>query len=204
MKKIYQIIALLVLIGCSATNQDSLESNSTITTVFNESEIQDLERILEFFNEQICTTQQVDKNNLIDCYKSFFERMSESVNMGSIEIKIPFDEQQYMYKQISDSTFNQIWAFNKVWKYNTTDTLKEIGIKYDCKYVDYLEQLGKDYEVINNYYDGFKSIGDIGPHRVADLLVNYHNYNTKDIRIRLVVAIHYLTLNDRNERMEKY
>ncbi|MBC8489660.1 MAG: hypothetical protein H8D45_26880 [Bacteroidetes bacterium] len=200
MKKLYQIIALIILIGCSGSNQENLQSNSTIIKIFNKSEIRDLTRILEFFNKQICTNQQLGKKNFNDCYLSFFERMSEVEKIGSIKIKISFDEQKKMYAQLSDSTFNQIWTFGKVVNRLSNDTLQQIEIKYDCKYVDFLNQLGKDYNVINKYYENFRSIGDIGPSMVADLLINHDSYNFKDIRVKLFVAIHYLTLNDQYER----
>ena len=149
MKKFYQIIALVILIGCSGSNQENLESNSTAINIFNKSEIRDLTRILEFFNKQICTNQHLDKNNLNDCYQSFFERISEVEKIGNIEIKISFDEQKKMYAQLNDSTFNQIWTFSKGVNQFSNDTLQQIEIKYDCKYVDFLNQLGKDYDVIN-------------------------------------------------------
>ncbi len=204
MKKIYQIIALLVLIGCSTSNREKLESNSTITTVFNKSEIRDLTKILEFFNEQICAAQNVDKNNLLDCFQSFFMRLAEADQTGSIEIRIPYEEQQNMYKQISDSTFNQIWLFEKIWNRHSTDTLKHINYKYDGKYVEFLSALSKEDEVIRNYYENFKALRGISPSMVAELVKNYDFYNINDIRIRLVVAIHYLTMNDQFERNEKY
>ncbi len=204
MKRIYQIIALLILVGCSGTNQEHLESNSTVTGVFNKSEIQDLAKILKFFDEQICATQQVDISKLSDCYQSFFERMEEAEKTGSIEIKIPFSEQQNLYRQINDSTFNEIWHFGKSSYRNSPDTLRSISLKYNSKYVNFLKELGTDDKIIKNYYDNFKASGGISPSMVASLLVNYDNYNINDIRVRLVIAIHYLTMNDQFERKEKY
>lgn len=204
MKRIYQIIALIVLIGCSTTSQEDLKSNSTITTVFNESEIRDLTKILEFFNEQICATQQVDIIKLSDCYQSFFKRMAEAEKTGNIEIKIPFEEQQNLYNQINESTFNEIWNFGKSWNRNSPDTLKYIRFRYNGKYVKFLKELSNDDKIIKNYHDSFEAAGDISPSMIAGLLMNYDYYNINDLRVRLVVAVHYLTMNDQYERKEKY
>lgn len=204
MRKIYQIFVLLLLISCSNTTQEKLASNPTLVEVFENSEIQDMSIILEFFNEQICLNQETVENNVIDCYQNFFKRMYQAEKTGYIDLKIPYPEQQKLYNQISDSTFNQIWSFGKRWTINSQDTLKYIEFTYDGKYVNFLKELGEENDVIKRYYDSFRSVGGIGPAMVADLLINYDSYNVKDIRIRLVVAIHYLTMNDQGYRKEKY
>jgi hypothetical protein len=210
MKKYFQLIVLFILIGFSSASQENLKSNSTITTVFNESEIEDLTRILNFFEEHICSTQHVEISKLADCYQSFFERMEEAVETGDIELKIPFEEQLNLYKQINESTFNEIWVLGKTMRFNSSDpleysdTLKYLSIKYDGKYVKFLEELAIENNVLNFYHFSFKANGGISPSMIASLLTNYDIYNINDLRVRLVVAIHYLTMNDQFERNEKY
>jgi hypothetical protein len=204
MRKLYHIIIILTLIGCSSSKSDKLKSDLTAINVFEDSEIRDLSIILKFFNEQICTTQQIDIGQTNDCYKSFFERMEKAGETGNIEIKIPFSEQQKMYESISDSTFNQIWSFGKSWNRDSPDTLKYLGLRYDGKYAEFLKTLGKENKVIEVYYEAFEASGAISPSMVAGLLMNYEVYDIHDIRIKLIVAIHYLTMNDQYERKEKY
>ena len=203
MKILYIIIAFFIFIGCSTINDDSFESNPTISNVFSKSEIKDLKTLMIYFNEQICVTQQIEITKISDCYQSFFKRMSQATSAGDINIKIPFDDQQNIYKKISKTTFEEIWDFGKSWKPNSSDTLKHIHFKYDGKYMRFLEELGKDDKMIKYYLEAFKSAGDMSPSMVSPLLMNYENYNIEDIRIRLFVAIHYLTLNDKIKRIEK-
>jgi hypothetical protein len=179
-----------------------LQSNLTTIQVFKDSEIQDLSIILNFFNKQICKTPQVVIARIDDCYKSFFERMKKTGETGNIEIKIPFIEQQKMYETISDSTFNQIWYLGKSWNTDSTATLKHLGLRYNGKYADFLKKTGKENKVIESYYKSFEASGAISPPMVAGLLMNYKVYEVQDIRIQLIVAIHYLTMNDQYKRKE--
>ena len=39
---------------------------------------------------------------------------------------------------------------------------------------------------------------------IAHLLKNYEYYKISDVRVRFIIAIHYLTLNDFLKRKEKY
>lgn len=201
MKKISQILVLIILVSCSNNNHQELKSSQIAKSVFTNNEIRDLKIIMDFFTEQISDSEY--KNNG-ECYQRFFERMKNNSDSGIFEIKIPFENQTQMYEKISDTTFKNIWVLNKSWKRDSPHTLKHIGIKYDCKYVDFLELLGKEYEVVSNYYKGFMSCGDICPTMVADVLINYDQYDIQDERIRLLIAIHYLTLNDQYKRKEKY
>jgi hypothetical protein len=204
MKKYFQLVVVFILIGISSTSQENLKSDSTITTVFNETEIKDLTKILNFFEEHICATQHVALSNIAGCYQSFFERMQKADETGVVEIKIPFVEQQNLYKQINESTFNEVWNFGKSWKYSSTDTLNTISLKYESKYIKFLEELGNGDNTIRVYYISFKNEGSISPSMFFGLLLNYDNYIINDIRVRLVIAIHYLTLNDKYERNDKY
>jgi hypothetical protein len=70
--------------------------------------------------------------------------------------------------------------------------------------LEFLKTFGEEDSVINNYYNSLDIAGDISPTMFADLAINYKNYNLKDPKIRLIIAIHYLTLNDKYERKEKY
>ena len=204
MKKICYIVTLLFLIGCLNSCQKRLESSSTLTEIFNESEIQDFSKILEFFDNEVCESEKVDSNNIYDCYKIFFKRMSQAVETGNIEIKIDFDSQKKLYNKISDSTFNQIWWFGKSWSEKKVDTLKYIDIRYDGKYVVFLNKLGRDYQVIEDYHKRFEAFGAITPSMINEIFVNYDQYDIKDERVRLMIAVHYLTIYDQYLRKEKY
>ncbi len=189
--------------GC-ITSKSELKADLIISNVFDDAEIRDLSKILTFFDEQICIVQQIDNSRIKDCYQAYFERMKKAAKTGNIEIKIPFEEQQKMYSNMDESTFRQIWYFGKNWRRNLPDTIKSIGLKCDGKYAEFLKIVGNENNVIKEYYESLKACGDISPTMVADLMMNYKNYDINDVKIRLIIAIHYLTMNDQYERKEKY
>lgn len=202
--KIFQLITILFLINFSAKSQERLNDNSTIKTVFNEIEIQDLETILIFFDNKICETENIDKSNILDCYLSFFERMAKSENAGIIEFRIPFNEQENIYKSINQTTFDEIWTFGKNWKRETNQAFKYLTYNLKGKYAKYLEKLGIENRIIKTYIESLYAAGDISPSIFANVLMGYKNYDITNSQIRLMIAIHYLTLNDQNNRTEKY
>jgi hypothetical protein len=203
MKQLLILTFILTLISCSRTDE-KLGDNQTVKSIFDNNEIQDLEKILTFFEHQICKTENIPSDNALICYESFFSRMDKAEESGDIDIQIPFENQIELYNQIDTSTFNQLWTFNWSWKFGAPDSLKSITFNYEGKYVRFLESFGKENKIIKDYYESFQAAGDISPNMVARLLKMYKEYDTKDIRIRLLVAMHYLTMNDQYKRKEKY
>lgn len=122
------LIVLFATVGCG--NQKTLESNSTVTKVFNDSEIHNLTLILEFFNKQICSLENTKGSDINDCYNKFIQRMTESAETGNMEINIPFKEQIKLYNAIDEQTFNEIWQMG--WQRTprlSIDTLTYIDLK---------------------------------------------------------------------------
>jgi len=202
MKYLPLIIAFIGLINCSIS-QSELSNNKTFKQTFSETEMQDLQLLFNFFNQSIC--EEAKEVNLNDCYMSFFRKMETSVKTNSLLLNIPFDEQSAVYENISNSTFQEIWAFNKTWDYreHQPDTFRMVYINFNGKYLEFLRTVGKNDKTINKYYETVAETGNVTPALVADLLVNYNDYNIKDIRVKFIVAIHYLTLNDQFERVER-
>jgi hypothetical protein len=203
MKQLLILTFILTLISCSRTDE-KLGDNQTVKSIFDNSEIQDLEKILTFFEHQICKTENISPDNALICYESFFSRMDKAEESGDIDIQIPFENQIELYNQIDTSTFNQLWTINWSWKFGALDSLKSITFNYKGKYARFLESFGTENKIIKDYYESFQAAGDISPNMVIRLLKMYKDYDTKDIRIRLLVAMHYLTMNDQYKRKEKY
>lgn len=204
MKLTLQILTYLIFaIGCSAATND-FESDKTINKIFNKKEVKDLETLVNFFENQICLGQNIDTTNKHDCYESFFKHMVQCEKTGEIILNISFEEQKKLYDQIRKKTFHEIWE--QGWKTgnNNEEKLKFYGLRTKGKYVEFLHELSKDYPIVDNYYNSFQFVGDIGPSMVATIIMGHEELDTSDIRIRLLLAIHYLTMNDLYERNEKY
>ncbi|HNP18666.1 MAG TPA: hypothetical protein PKL31_09550 [Fulvivirga sp.] len=205
MKFLIPLILFGFFFGCSKQRPTSLAADTTIISIFSDTEIDDLSRILDFFESQICEIEGVDNVTSIVCYPSFFNRMKASMELGEFKTGISFDEQKELYSRIKPSSFNMIWRFS--WKiqstHNSKDTLKSIIWNYDGKYIDFLKEFSKDNDVVKNYFETYELVGDISPSMIAKLIAYHDIYNINDIRMRLLIAIHYLTLNDDIKRKEK-
>ena len=199
MKYLLLLLSFLTIIGCNK-KEEQLSEIEEIKSVFSKSEIEDLEILFDFFNNSIC---QVDKENLTNCYYDFFENVRNSADSGSLYLHIPIEEQLAVYDQISDSTFYQIWAFGKSWNNEDThDTLKSVYYRWDGKFFKFLKQAGKESEFAKTYLESVEASGGPGPSLIAGISYKYKNFGIEDLRVKFILAIHFLTLNDEYKREE--
>ena len=205
MKHFLYTLVLLFLLGCSSESQDSLEFNDTVKSIFSTPEIEDLNKILTFFESEIFEKAETDCSSISTCYQPFFDKMKSNEEAGEFNIEISFEKQQKLYQSIDSSTFNQIWSFSwgTVRNGDSRDTLKMMLWNNEGKYFEFLEKFAKEEVVVQNYYETYTKAGTISPSMVAGLIMYHDKYDIKDIRFRLLIAIHYLTLNDERKRKEK-
>ena len=70
-------------------------------------------------------------------------------------------------------------------------------------YIKFLEDVGKENEKVAFYHDRFMQVGDISPTIVAFMMKEINEEDVMDERVRLMMAIHYLTLNEKNVERQK-
>ena len=192
MRGFYYIALLLLLMGCSNSTEKRLASNPTITAVFEQSEIKDLAVILDFFNDHICAL------NNAKGYQLFFEKMAECEKTGSIDVEIPLQDQLKMYSRLSEPSFNQIWRIGQRWFHPFrvyADTIEVKELVFTGNYLKFLKAFGKDNSLIDLYLEYLESAGVISPASTSIVMTKYKQFNVKDVRIQLFIAMHYLTLN---------
>ena len=150
----------------------------------------------------------MDNDSLTACYKKYCSQIKKEFNSNyTFDPKIDFNQQLKMYKQLDSSTFKQIWYFGRhriIRKQKDSLDFKEISLASNNKYSKFLDKYGKENNVIKNYIKRLKAAGDITPTMNSSLIMAYERYNLSDIRTKLMIAIHYLTINDQFFRKEKY
>jgi hypothetical protein len=114
---------MLFLASCKDNTEKKLNDYSSVTDYFTKEEIKDLEKLLDFFNEQICASSGIDKKDIIKCYDNYNEGMMIMASEGYFDMKISFDKQQEIYNQISDGLFHHIWGFSIHQAINSPDTI---------------------------------------------------------------------------------
>ena len=193
----------ILLFSSSTVESQNLDSNKSLNKYFTDTEVLDLNNIILFFEQSICASDNTDISLTHQCYISFFKRMEKCIDTGDFDIKISYQNQRELYNQILESTFNQIWSLSQERKFIGNDKVPVITFNYSGNYIKFINTLGKENEIISEYADSYSSAGDITPGMIAMILVNYNRIDITDARMKLVVAIHYLTLNDNYERYRK-
>ncbi|NVK28593.1 MAG: hypothetical protein HWE14_11150 [Flavobacteriia bacterium] len=198
------VIAILSLIFISCSRDEQLAKNETFQEVFNDSEIRDLQVLFDFFNEEICARS--NNEDLDDCYRHFLEKVKSQADSNYVILDISFQKQLNVYDQISDSTLHQIWW--KGWSrrplVSTTDTFVYLNVYPPGKYYEFLDRLGDDYEIVQEYHDHIVSFGDYSPSLLTGVQRSFEKFNISDIRVKFLFAIHYLTVNDHLWREERW
>ncbi|MFT4772346.1 MAG: hypothetical protein ACI9CP_001435 [Cryomorphaceae bacterium] len=202
------IIGFLIGLAQYSAGQSRLSDNETIQESFTTPEIEDLQMLFDYFNESVCSEQHSDDLNT--CYSDFFKRMEQTKESGEFDINISFDRQKGVYKAFKDSTFYRIWSFRDRQEYDLRESTQPKGIfktvffAHDDKYLDFVKRTAASYERIEFYYDSILAEGgDIGPGLFGSMLLDSIMYNVDDTRVKFIVAIHYLTLNDQYKRDDR-
>lgn len=204
MKNLLLLSTMIIALSCTTQRQNDLSNDQTIKESFNSTEINDLTKIQRFFDKSIGLTKSDKQEDLERVYTDFFLQNAYIEKISDFKLSINFNDQKELYNQLDQKTFNNIWTISWSTKWGSNDTLKHIKLNHQGKYVEFLKASGEHDSVINNYCNSLEIAGDISPTMVADLIKNYKNYKVNNPKIRLLIAIHYLTLNDQFERKEKY
>lgn len=142
-------------------------------------------------------------------FKTCYEQIPHESLMAAgnpFWLRIDFEKQKELYKQISPSTFNKIWSFGKTTYPDSEGVYKSIGAVYNGAYQKFLSDIGKANDPINKYAIKIAETGDVN-----FLYLNYgiilrhkKEFNLENPHIQLILAIHYLSLNDEAKRKEKW
>ena len=124
--------------------------------------------------------------------------MQKAVETGRLEFQLPYAEQEKLMKELDIRSFYEVWGNLRTWK-RGSDTLKVVNNKYNGKYIKFLKSFSKENIKVQKYVFSYENIGDISPTMIADIVTNFNEYDRRDERIKLLIAIHYLTLNERNK-----
>ncbi|MBN1768348.1 MAG: hypothetical protein JW842_07520, partial [Prolixibacteraceae bacterium] len=201
MRQLLFLILFFILFGCAEKRQDILSKDDTIQMIFNKNEIVDLSEILIFFEQSIGLSENYTDDEFQKAYSDFFS-LNKEIGMSS-ELRFSFDYSDTMnlLGKIDTLTMNEIWENKLVRTKMSKDSTYVFKINFNGKYMKFLQRLGEQNRKIENYYNTIKVASDITPALVADIALNYKDYNIYDPKVRLVIAIHYLTLNVKLNRI---
>ncbi len=194
---IFGIIILQVNFSCK-TQYSATELNKNFTS----EQIADLNKITEFFKSEMCLHMDSDFKT---CYERTPHEYLEATG-NPFWLNIDFEKQKELYQNISKSTFDEIWMFCKSTEFQTGKETKSLCANAIGKYYKYLVDLGKQNPKIAKYAERINASGDyIGLDiRYWNVLKDKRSFDLNNQNIQLILAIHYLSLNDQEKRNEKW
>lgn len=188
------LLFTILFISCNINKQEkkTLEDYPLIIKTFNQSEISDLKKVLSFFDNEMrieFKSKSIQKN-----YSSFYKKSLKELDSGRIYVGFTFKKQAKLIEELKETTFNGIWDVGK--SFTEKDTINVINLKVKGVYAKFLKELGKENKAIKRYIDDLVFNYDITPEQSYFFINNYDSLDITDERVRLMIAIHYLTLNN--------
>ena len=192
MKKIL-ILLLIFFISVAQISCKQEYSEIELKRHFSKDQIRDLERLKNFFQNEVCSNIDSD-----------FESCINSIDSDSLMAKgegvwsyIDFEKQKKLYQEIAP-TFKEIWNYCESTYYPKRIQAQNLCAKTHGLYVNYLRDLGKSNPRIAKYRDAILASGLFSAQYLPlkEILANNNKFDLSDPNIQLILAIHYLTVND--------
>jgi hypothetical protein len=192
----YIFLAVLTSSSCSS-KFNSTELNESFT----KTEREDLQKLTDFFQSQICDGQ----NDFKACMDSLIPDLSEHGWQPILE-NVDFDKQQKLYNSFKSDIFREIWITCKSYNPHESWERKSLCLNPNGKYIKFLQDLGRRNGVLKAYTESTLNSGDLG-NMVAIEYEIFNNTGTIDLNdsgIQLLIAIDYLTQNEQQKRKEPW
>jgi hypothetical protein len=160
----------------------------------------DTEIILDFFQSQISIIAN-NNQDVVDIFNDYrIELLEKFYENGEFDLLIDFTAQREMYQKLSMFFFINTWGFGTSKFANDPVYYLSINLKLESEVLGMIRQNESSNEFITNYMSTLKAAGDISPANVGNMLSILTNEDLKRPEVRLLMALHYLTLNDQAKR----
>ena len=194
MKNTFIIILLILTQSCSTENSVLLSNDPIIKEHFNKKEIQELNKILEFFENEVTFTSS--SHNINDIYELFFLNLQLDENKPIIS----FDKQKTFFENLNPKLLNEMWYCELEYVPYLNDTTELIRYPWKGKYFEFLLAASEKDKGIKNYFDDYTSVESMSPTVLAYSMKYYNENNVSyDLTIernRLIIAVNYLIYNE--------
>lgn len=174
-----------------------LKRDSILTKYYDAEEIKQMQNILSFFDNYIIESCQ-NSDDISVCYQQYLDRLSAS---DSLNLGVPFEEQRILYlKEIEPQLFRDIWTYSPGRARKQDGSLQyhnSINYNPTGRYRKFLKDVAEVEPYFNQYVEPITTAGDLSPSLYTGFAYDPSGLNFNDERHRLILAIHFLTVNDR-------
>lgn len=200
MKNVIFFLSVILFFSCSkkeASTFTEMKSDELLSESFTDSELENLAKIVDFFESQICS----DTNeNIENCYNDFLRKDSINLVDDNFMKTIDYEKQTLLYSELDSVFFNDFFdvGIGRTFQENNTEIKYEYyHLKVVEKYGDFLKKLSKIDKFKNEYYIAVERSNElISPTTPVILTLFYKNWSKKDIKVRLIYSFHYLIFNE--------
>ena len=193
MKKVFFLLLLVSVFSCSKnkpSTYNEMKSDKLLSGSFNNNELQNLAKIVDFFEEQICWDKNKTKEQ---CYFEFNKTVNNSGNIYSF---LNYKKQENLYNKIDSTFINEIWTKPMIGVNISVSKFKKAkyySLNHSGKYFRFLKDLGEKERYYYSYYEGLYVANEISLHGFIHGLTNTKQLKFKDIKLRLIYSVQYLT-----------
>lgn len=191
---ILPLLSLLVHFSCANKHIQTNEKNnvlthdSTIVKVFSIEEINGLQLMLNFFTKEICSYAGIDASDPSKGFTAYLSMLKEQSTSGSYTIPFTLKQQNELFKNVPSQLIKEIWL-------PSSDPNSYELIATNGKYLTFLTILANEDPVWMSYKNNILTAGTISATNQAMVIFQSDLFDMDDIRIRLLIAIHFFTIN---------
>jgi hypothetical protein len=186
--------------ACTQKRAPALKGNATVEAIFDATEQEGLETILDFFETQICGLANVHRDSITNCYGMFFGSIRNARRKGMLYVPIQFPAQEAMYTRLTPELFSEIWVLGRGVDQTTGESVSRISLNAEGKYLLLLQRLRNKYASLDSYVQSFQEEKRLSSAMIESVMTDDDRFNINDPAVRLFLAVHYLTINDIYER----
>lgn len=177
------------------------EISKSLSAQFNNDEVESILLCMEFFENELRTFFNLNQESEEDPIAMFIEYTED--NYPEFEIPLDFSAQQDLYQKLNTHFFFQIWGYGLLTRGEDQTTYISLNLKTDSPLLAYLRKRSKKMRVITDYLNTLEVVGDISPSMVGTMASFIPQEHQKSLELRILLTLHYLTLNDRTKRRDR-
>ncbi|MBC8770425.1 hypothetical protein H4O18_20690 [Arenibacter sp. BSSL-BM3] len=209
MNKVIVIISFLLATSqLWSQNGIDLRSDKSLTKVFTDTEIKGLESMIQYVDDLVLDNG--NRTGANETYHLFFEKIAKTP-----EYIVPFEENvKYQFlKSLDTAQFAAVWTFNdhidlityRDSIYRNLDNITTLELKPFSKYMDYLEEIGKEDPYFKSLRKLMSDVGNLSAYSAYWFTENHSKFDFNIPKNRLWAAIYLLTREETYEmKLDRY
>ncbi|SDS29777.1 hypothetical protein SAMN05216503_2607 [Polaribacter sp. KT25b] len=202
MKKLVYLIAVLFFVSCAVEKSSTykeMKSDVSMSEFFTDSELQDLAKIVDFFDSEIHLDKSKPKD---EAYFEFNKNIiEECINeIKGFKIPLNYKLQEEVYSKIDTAFFKEIWVHKTFYKGSGMEKPileKAYDLNLFGKYMLFLKSLKNEDVLFRDFYKRFSLSNEISFGVQSAAFYQFEMKEFKGIKRRMFFAVYYLTVNDK-------